>query len=413
MRRGDKNVPSTSPSKIGHRRFFSGVGALVVGIVAIGTVSFAAPAGAAAYEDSVGLGTAGAYSVLAGSTVTNTGSSVLGGSVGVSPGSAITGFPPGIVGGASNAGNAAAAGAQSDATAAYLVAAGRTPTGSSLGSALVGGTLQPGVYNAASALGVSGAVTLDGQGDPNSVFIFQVGAALTTATSTSIVLIGAAQVCNVFWQVGTSATLGVTNTFVGTIMAAASVTVNSGTTVAGRALAQIGAVTLDSDTFTSAACVSTPTTTALTTTSAATGGTATLTATVAATGANAPTGTVTFTSNGVTLGTSAIGLNGVATLTVPAGTVAGNRPITAHFTGLGNYAPSTSAVTTLVITAAPVPTTVATPTTTVLASTGAGQLTGLTATAAALLAFGIGLVWVSARRARRRWSEPSHTRRTA
>jgi hypothetical protein len=370
---------------------------VTIGLLAVCMVGLASPALAAGYENSVGLGTAGAYSVLAGSTVTNTGSSVLNGSVGVSPGSAITGFPPGIYGGANNAGNAAAAAAQSDATAAYQVAAGRTPTGTSLGSALVGGTLQPGVYNAASSLGVSGAVTLDGQGDPNSVFIFQVGAALTTATSTSIVLTGAAQACNVFWQVGTSATLGVSNSFVGTVLASASVTVNTNTTVIGRALAQTGDVTLDSDTFTSPACVATPTTTALTATPATTGGTATLTATVTATGANAPTGTVTFTSNGVTLGTSTIGANGVATLTVPAGTVAGNRPITAHFNGLGNYATSTSTATNLLVTP------VATPTTTILASTGPSHLTPLITTASLLLIAGTTLIWITrVRRADRR-----------
>ena len=321
---------------------------------------------------------------------------MLSGSVGVSPGSAITGFPPGIVGGASNAGNAAAAGAQSDAAAAYLVAAGRTPTGTSLGSALAGGTFQPGVYNAASALDISGAITLDGQGDPNSVFIFQVGAGLTTATSTSMSLIGAAQACNLFWQVGTSATIGGTNTFVGTVMAAASVTVNSGTTVAGRALAQTGAVTLDSDTFTSPSCVSTPTTTTLTAPSTTAGRTATLTATVAAPGANAPTGAVTFTSDGVTLATSAIGSAGIATLTMPAGTAVGSRPITVRFSGNGSYAPSTSAVTNLVIAAASrtaTPATPATPASGALASTGTRDIPALTATATALIAVGISLLW--------------------
>jgi LPXTG-motif cell wall-anchored protein len=364
---------------------------LSVGLLAIGTVASSATAGAAAYENSVGLGTAASYSVLAGSTVTNTGSSVLGGDLGLSPNNAITGFPPGLVGGATNNGNAASALAEGDLTTAYLDAAGRAPTGTNLGSALVGTSLLPGVYNAASSLGVSGAVTLDGQGDPNAVFVFQIGAALTTATSTSIVLTGAAQACNVFWQVGSSATLGTTNTFVGTVMALTSISIDTGTTVAGRALARNGAVTLDDNVFTQPTCATTPTTTSVTATAGTTGGTSTLTATVAAAGANAPTGTVTFSSNGVAVGTSPIGSNGVATLTVPAGTTAGTRSITAHFNGLLSYGTSTSTATNLVVTAAPA-TPVKTGTTTTLASTGPEHTTTLSLIAAALLLSGIGLM---------------------
>jgi hypothetical protein len=362
--------------------------ALTLGVLAIAMVALSAPAGAAAYENSVGLGTAGAYSVLAGTTATDTGSSVLSGDLGVSPGTALTGFAPGHVGGATNAGNAAAAQAESDLTTAYLDAAGRTPTGTNLGAALVSSTLLPGVYNASSSLGVSGAVTLDGQGDPNAVFVFQIGDALLTASSTSIVLTGAAQACNVFWQVGSSATLGTTNTFVGTIMALTSITVTTGTTVAGRALARNGAVTLDDDVFTNSNCATTPTTTTVTATPATTGGTSTLTATVAATGANAPTGTVTFSSNGVPIGTAAIAANGVATLTVPAGTVAGTRAITARFNGRLSYGASTSAATSLTVAAAAIPTT-AVP---VLAATGPADGLALTLVAVAALALGCALL---------------------
>jgi hypothetical protein len=360
---------------------------LATGLLAIGVVALAAPAGAAAYENSVGLGTASPYSVLAGSTVTNTGSSVLSGDLGVSPNNAITGFPPGLVGGATDNGNAASALAEGDLTTGYLDAAGRAPTGTNLGSALVGSTLLPGVYNAASSLGVSGAVTLDGQGDPNAVFIFQIGAALTTATSTSIVLTGAAQACNVFWQVGSSATLGTTNTFVGTVMALTSITVDTGTTVAGRALARNGAVTLDDNVFTNPSCATTPTTTSVTATAATTGATTTLTATVTAGAANAPTGTVTFSSNGAVVGTSAIGSNGVATLVVAAGTTAGTRSITAHFNGLLSYGTSTSTATNLVVTATAVNTGV----TTTLASTGPAHVMVLSLLAAVLLLTGLAL----------------------
>jgi hypothetical protein len=374
------------------------------GLVAVCLVGFATPASAAGYEQSVGLGTAGAYSVLAGSTVTNTGNSDLSGSLGVSPGSAITGFPPGLVHGATNVASAAA-GAKDDLTTAYNDAAGRTATGTSLGSALAGGTLAPGVYNAASALDLSGAITLDGQGDPNSVFIFEVGAALTTATSTSIVFLGNAQACNVFWQVGTSATLGTTNVFAGTIMANASISVDNGTSIAGRALARVGAVTLINDTFTSAACVSTPTTTAVSATPTTTGGTSTLTATVAAPGANTPTGgTVTFTVNGVTVGTATAGPTGTATLTVPAGSIARTVTVSAHYNGLINYGSSTSVGTGLVVTAAAAPpatgppnttttSTTTTGTTTTLANTGPTQLVALGGAAGALLLVGTALTW--------------------
>jgi hypothetical protein len=389
-----------------HRRVLAATAVVAVAALGLAGVAFAGSASAAAYETSVGLGTAAPYSALAGSTVTNTGTSVLNGNVGVSPGSAVTGFPPGITGGVINAANAAAAGAQSDLTIAYNDAAGRTPTGTSLGSSLVGGSYQPGVYNAASSLGVSGAVTLDGQGNPNSVFIFQVGAALTTATSTSIVLIGNAQACNVFWQVGTSATLGTSNAFVGTVMALTSVTANTGTTIQGRALARNGAVTLDTNTFTSANCASTPTTTTVTTTPATTGTDTTLTASVTAGGgAVAPTsGTVTFLSNGVPVGTAPVGAGGVATLVVPAGTAPSTSTITATYSGLVSYGPSTSTATDLVVTEAVVPAVnvpvVVVPTSDLplLPSTGTDHVAELSGAGGALLAFGLAFMLVAARR---------------
>jgi LPXTG-motif cell wall-anchored protein len=373
------------------RRWTKPAAALVItGLLAIGMVALSAPAGAAAYENSVGLGTAGSYSVLASQTVTNTGNSVLGGDLGVDPLTAITGFPtPGHVLGATNSANAAAQSAQAANSTAYLDAAGRTPTGTALGAAQVGGTLLPGVYKANSDLGVSGDVTLDGQGDPNSVFIFQIGAALTTASSTRILLTGAAQACNVFWQVTSSATLGTGNTFVGTVLALTSISIDTGTTVLGRALAQTGAVTLDDNVFTNPTCAPTPTTTTVTATAGTTGGTSTLTATVAAAGANAPTGTVTFSANGVAVGTATIGSNGVATLTVPAGTTAGTKAITAHFNGLLNYGTSTSTATNLVTTAVAVPT---------LPNTGPGDTMRLSLVAASLLLLGFALSVAGRRR---------------
>jgi len=213
---------------------------------------------AAAIGTVVPLGTAAPYSVLGGQTVTNTGPSVLEGYVGVSPGSAITGFPPGIAAEV-HAADAEAAQAQSDLTIAYNNAAGQASDDLIEEGDLGGMTLTPGVYTASSSLGLTGPVTLDGQGDPNAVFIFQIGSTLTTASASSVVLLNEAQACNVFWQVGSSATLGTGSTFVGTIMALTSISVTTGTTVDGRALARNGAVTLDTNTFVSSECEVVPT----------------------------------------------------------------------------------------------------------------------------------------------------------
>jgi hypothetical protein len=226
-----------------------------------GLATVQSPAGAA--EATVGLGTTASYSVLGGTTVTNTGPSTLAGDLGVSPGTAIVGFPPGTTAGATHAGDAQAAQAQADLVIAYDDAAGRAPTASVAGD-LVGQTLTSGVYNSTGPLALSGTLTLDGQGDPNAVFIFQIASTQTTATASSVNLTNGATACNVFWQVGSSATLGTTSTFVGTIMALTSITVTTGTVVEGRALARNGAVALDKNTFTAPAC--TPTTTTTTTT---------------------------------------------------------------------------------------------------------------------------------------------------
>jgi hypothetical protein len=221
---------------------------LLVGVLAV-------PADAA--EAPVGLGTAGSYSVLGGQTVTNTGPTKLSGDLGVSPGTAITGFPPGTVGGAKHAGDAQAAKAQSDLTIAYNDAAGRALTASVAGD-LVGKTLTAGVYKSTGPLALSGTVTLNGQGNPDAVFIFQVASTLITASASHVKVINGAQACHVFWQVGSSATLGTTSSFKGTIMALTSIAVQTGALVQGRALARNGAVTLDNDTFTAANCATTP-----------------------------------------------------------------------------------------------------------------------------------------------------------
>jgi Ice-binding-like len=228
-------------------------GALAIALViAMSLFSQSASAATAA----VNLGTAGSYAVLAGSTVTNTGPSVISGNVGVSPGTAVTGFggaPNGTVNnGTIHTADASAASAQRALTRAYNDAAGR-PKSASISAAIgAGQTLGPGVYNATSGLEVGGSLILDG--DSSAVFIFQAGSTLTTDTGTTITLAGGAQACNVFWQVGSSATINSGTVFVGTILASTAITVGTGDTIMGRALASTAAVTLDDDTITAPTC---------------------------------------------------------------------------------------------------------------------------------------------------------------
>jgi type VI secretion system secreted protein VgrG len=201
-----------------------------------------------AFATSVNLGTAGSYAVLAGSTVTNTGSSVLTGDLGVWPGTAVTGFfPPGIVtGGTIHAGDAAAAQAQNDLTTAYNAAAGLSRTGTLTGQNLGGLTLTPGVYFFASSAQLTGTLVLEGL--PGAQFVFQIGSTLTTASNSSVIFSNSLADPNVFWQVGSSATLGTTTAFQGNILALTSITLDTGATIGcGSALARNGAVTLDSN----------------------------------------------------------------------------------------------------------------------------------------------------------------------
>ena len=201
----------------------------------------------------LGLGTAESFAVLAGTTVTNTGPSTIKGNLGLSPGTAITGFGPGSDIGSTYAADAIALKAQSDLTLAYDDAAGRTPAVSAPAD-LGGLTLTPGVYANASSLGLTGALTLDGQGDPNAVFVFQAGSTLTTASASRVELVNGAQACNVFWKVGSSATLGTGSVLAGNILALTSISINDGVKLHGRALARNGAVTLINDTITAAHC---------------------------------------------------------------------------------------------------------------------------------------------------------------
>ena len=223
-------------------KIFKRAFAIVLAILVAFSIS-----GMALAATAVNLGTADGYAVLGGSTVTNTGPTIVNGNLGLSPGTSVTGFPPGTVNGVQHVTDAAAAQAQADLVTAYDAASGQTTAVTMVSGDLGGQTLTPGIYKSTSALGLTGTVTLDGQGNPDAVFLFQVGSALTTASASRVLLINNAQACNVFWQIGSSATLGTDSNFVGTILALASITVNTGASVSGRVLARNGAVTLDTN----------------------------------------------------------------------------------------------------------------------------------------------------------------------
>ena len=248
-------APPSRLRRVGPRRWVLALTVpLVLALIALASGTRAAAAG----EAPVNLGTTASFAVLAGSTVTNTGPSVINGNLGLFPGTSITGFPPGIVNGTIHKTDAVAQQAQSDLTIAFNDAASRGP-GAAAGE-LGGQTLVAGVFTG-TALTLNGTLTLDGQGNPNAVFIFQSGSTLITAPNSTVSLINGAQACNVFFQVGSSATLGTNTTFVGTILALTSITAQTGTTVNGRLLARNGAVTLDNNVITTPTC-STATTTA-------------------------------------------------------------------------------------------------------------------------------------------------------
>ncbi|MCX6221844.1 MAG: ice-binding family protein [Bacteroidia bacterium] len=203
----------------------------------------------------IDLGCAAPFAILAGSTITSTGPTIITGDVGLSPGSALIGFPPGIINGTQQITTPTAAAAKLCLTSAYIDGQSRSLNAISLPGQLGGLTLAPGLYSNSSTSGISGTgangiLTLDAQGDANAVWIFQLGSTLTTDPATSIVLAGGAQANNIFWIVGTSATLGTTSVFYGNILADQSITLNTGAVLNGRALTRIAAVTLDASTVT-------------------------------------------------------------------------------------------------------------------------------------------------------------------
>jgi hypothetical protein len=257
-----RGVPQTHQSPVGDSLAASCISSPRVGrktfqaaiVLAASLCGLLSASSAVAAPATVGLGTAASFSVLGGSTVTNTGPTTMFGDLGLSPGSSVTGAPHVL--GQTHVDDAVAIGAKNSLTTAYNDAASR-PTNGSAGTDLAGQTFSPGVRTASSSLLLSsGSVTLDAQGDPNAVFIFQIGSTLITGSNTTVLLVNGAQACNVFWQVGSSATLGTGTRFVGTVMASATITANTAATLHGRLLAQTGAVNLDTNTITASNCAS-------------------------------------------------------------------------------------------------------------------------------------------------------------
>jgi hypothetical protein len=189
--------------------------------------------------------------ILAGTAITNTGTTNITGNMGLSPGTSIGGFPPGILNGTQHINDAIANQAKLDLTAAYNDAVGRTSTDIVTLSGNIGGlTLSPGLYKSTSSLAISsGDLTFDAKGNANAVFIIQIASTLTTTSGRKVILNGGALASNIFWQVGSSATFGTTSVFKGTVMAMESITFNTGATLDGKALARTGSIVLAGNTI--------------------------------------------------------------------------------------------------------------------------------------------------------------------
>lgn len=242
---------SDSPTRGAPRRRH--VALLTVAIVTVIGVFTAGTASAA--QAPVGLGTATSFAVLAGAGVTNTGATTITGDIGTFPTTAQTGFGTIVQTGVNHAGDAVTQQAKLDLVDAYNDAAGRGPVTAATPVDLAGQTLTPGVYSSGT-IELSGTVTLDAQGDPDAVFVFQAASTLITSSASTVSVInGSAETaCNIFWKVGSSATLGSGSDFVGTVMAQESISLDSTATVEGRLLARTGEVTMINNTITNTGC---------------------------------------------------------------------------------------------------------------------------------------------------------------
>jgi hypothetical protein len=302
-------------SFVRHRYFVGGLGAIVVGLL----VFVLYPVLSNAEAPVIRKGATTTYGVLAATTITNTGATTIsgtaGGDVGLSPGTSYTGSETVVRSGVDHINDAEASVAQTDLITAYNDLGVPTPT--VLGASdLAGQVVTTGTYSTADGtFSNSGTLRLDAQGDPDAVFIFQAASTVITSTDSTMLLVNGAQSCNVYWQVGSSATIGVNSTFVGHVYALTSITANSGATIEGQLLAREAAVTLNGNTITNDACaaavattVATTTTVAATTTTTAAPATTTTiaptTTTVATTDSPAPTTLVPVTTTIVTRATS-------------------------------------------------------------------------------------------------------------
>jgi Ice-binding-like len=290
------------------------VAAVVVFLLAISATAMAS-------QPTVNLGETSSFAVLAGSTITNTGPSTIngdaGGDVGLYPGTSFPGQAQVTLSGTVHLADAEASEAKDALVTAYNDAAGRTPV-TTIPTELGGTTLTAGVYDSADGtFQITGTLTLDAQGDPNAVFVFQTASTLITASNSSVNLINGARYCRTFWQVGSSATLGTNSHFVGHIFALQSITANTGATVQGQLLARNGAVTLDTNTITNGICADVATTT---TTSPESSTTSTTTAPESSTSTTAPVSSTSTTAPESSTSTTAPTSSTTSTTTVSTST---------------------------------------------------------------------------------------------
>jgi hypothetical protein len=231
-----------------------GISTSIAAVIVAGAVALIPSVAHAAIGTPVPLGATSAFAVLAGAGVTNTGATTLGGDVGSFPTTSIAGLGTiTLVGGVDRSGDAVTEQAKTDLETAYNAASAQSPD-SVDGVELAGRTLEPGVYSTGGVIELNGNLTLDGNGDPNAVFVFQSLSTLLAGSGSSITFIDGATACNLYWRVPSSATIQAGSQFAGTILAAMTITFGAGATLDGRALAQDGEVTMINNTITRPAC---------------------------------------------------------------------------------------------------------------------------------------------------------------